>query len=509
MASTSAGAGILCDQACVESINNVTPLGANVFVLNALGQTYGVQQGVGSNASVYCVFTGSVGFVIPIGFTVSDGAHQYTVQDGGIVLSGGSSSPLFCLATQSGNWAIPANSVTTLITSIPGSVTLAVTNPNAGTPSNGPQTVEDYRAQVLQAGQSVAQGMTTYLRKQIQAVPGVQSRLVSVRAYSTGWEVIVGGNGDPYAIANGIFIGLFNINTLLPSNQGVVYIAGISNANPAVVNAPSHTYTNGEAINISGVLGMTGVNGGPYNVTVTDSNHFSIPIDTTAAGSYLDSVVTNAVWANTAGGQTTFTTSTDLSGAVTAGTTIVTSGIASTGGTGVGYNGTFTAVSATSTTVVVTQASASSPGTYSSGGMISGKAANTVTNETVTINDYPDSYNIPFVVPPLQTVSIGLTWNTTAANYVSDAAVAALGAPALVSYVNSITVGAPMNLFELQNAFQLATAGVIPTAQLTRMVFTVEINGVTVTPDAGTGIIQGDSESYLYTSTTNISIARG
>jgi hypothetical protein len=141
--------------------------------------------------------------------------------------------------------------------------------------------------------------------------------------------------------------------------------------------------------------------------------------------------------------------------------------------------------------------------------MISGKAANTVTNETVTINDYPDSYNIPFVVPPLQTVSIGLTWNTTAANYVSDAAVAALGAPALVSYVNSITVGAPMNLFELQNAFQLATAGVIPTAQLTRMVFTVEINGVTVTPDAGTGIIQGDSESYLYTSTTNISIARG
>lgn len=427
VASTSAGAGILCDQACVESINNVTPLGANVFVLNNLGKVYGVQQGVGSNASVYCVFTGTVGFVIPRGFTVSDGSNQYTVQDGGIVQSGGDSGPLFCVATAAGDFAIPANTVTTLITSIPGAITLTVNNPSAGTSSTAPQSVAEYRAQVLQAGQSIAQGMTTYLRKQIQSVPGVQSRLVSARAYSTGWEIIVGGNGDPYAIAQAIFIALFNINTLLASTRGSVAITGITQADPGVINVPSHTFTNGEQVNIAGVVGMTAINGGPYPVTVVDANHISVSVDTTA----------------------------------------------------------FTP--------------------WSSGGAVT----NTATNQTVTINDYPDSYNVPFVVPALQNVIIGLTWNTTAANYVSDAAVASLGSPAIISYINSIPVGQPINVFELQNAFQLATVDLIPTAQLTRMVFAIQINGVSVSPAAGTEIIQGASEGYLYTSAANVSIVRG
>lgn len=428
MSSTATGAAILCDQAAVASVNNVTPLGANVFVLNNLGQIYGVQQGIGTNASVYVTFTGSVGFVIPIGFTVSDGSHQYTVQDGGIVLTGGSSVPLFCLATTAGTWTIPANTVTTLVTSLPTGVTLTCTNTAVGTPQTSAQTTEDYRSQVLQAGQAPAQGMTTMLRRTIQAIPGVQSRLVSIRVTSAGYEIIVGGSGDPYAIANAIFLGLFDFWNLVQSTQGAATITNITQANPGVVTtSTAHGYTNGDEITITGVVGMTQVNGHTYFVTVTDSTHFSIGVDSS------------------------------------------------------GYTA------------------------YTSGGT----SENTVINQVVSINDSPDTYNIPFVVPPLQTVSVGLTWNTTATNYISDAAVAALGSPAIVSYINSITVGAPINIFELQSVFQVAVANVIPTPQLSKMVFSIEINGVSISPADGTGLVQGDSESYFFTSSTNVAILRG
>lgn len=80
--------------------------------------------------------------------------------------------------------------------------------------------------------------------------------------------------------------------------------------------------------------------------------------------------ITGATWANTSGGQTTFTVSTDLTAVLNAGDDITVSGVISTGGTGVGYNGSFVVISVTSTTVVISQVSASSPGTYSSGGAI-------------------------------------------------------------------------------------------------------------------------------------------
>ena len=130
-------------------------------------------------------------------------------------------------------------------------------------------------------------------------------------------------------------------------------------------------------------------------------------------------------------------------------------------------------------------------------------------NVTVNINDYPNAYAIPFVNPPQETVSIAVTWNTSATNFVSSASIAQLGAPALANYVNSISSGQPMNLFELQTVFQEAIASVLPPALLTRMVFAVSINGVGVSPVAGTGIIAGDPESYFLTSETQITFTQG
>jgi hypothetical protein len=427
IASTDTAALALMDAARVDLVNSLTPYGANEFLLNQLGQIYGVQPGASTNTSVYVVFSGTVGFVVPQGFTVSDGTYQYTVQSGGVIASGGDSETLFCVATQSGTWAVPANTVTTLITSVPGAITLSVTNPSTGTPSAGAQTVEQYRANVLQSGLAAAQGMGRFLKTQLVAVPGVQPRLVSVRQVSAGWQVLCGG-GDPYEVANAIFMGLFDISSLQGS---VIEVTALTNANPGVITTNlNHGFTTGQNdVYIAGVVGTSGVNGGPYTVTVVSEKTFSFGVNTTAGGAYV------------------------------------------------------------------------------SGGVVTPNDRNV----SVDIQDYPDTYTIPFINPPQQDVTVQLTWNTSSPNFVSDTAVAQVGAPALANYINSIPVGAPINLFELQNVFQVAvvSAGLDQIQYLTRMVFTVSINGISTPPDSGTGIIAGDPESFFQTTTSDILITQG
>jgi hypothetical protein len=425
ISSTSVAAVYLCNSALVDLVNSVSAVGANNFVLIQLGQMYGVAQGLDTNTSVYVVISGPPGYVINAGFTVSDGTYQYIIQDGGVIGTSGSTPPLYAVAALSGSWVVGVGTVTNIITQYPTAIgTLTVTNPSLGTPSPGAQTVEDYRAQVVQAGQASATGMTAYLRTAIQQVSGVQARLVAVRQVTTGWEVIVGG-GDPYAIANAIFTSMFDLSILSGSVLGV---AGITNANPGVMTTTlNHGFTSGQVIDVTGVTGMTGINSTPLTITVLTQTTFSLGINTTSSG------------------------------------------------------------------------------TYGGGGVVTPNNRNT----TVTIYQYPDIYTIPFVIPPLQTLEIVLVWNTNAFNTVSASAVAALGQPAIVSYINAIPVGAPINIFELQAVFQTAIASVIATPALTRMVFTISVNGIGVSPSAGTGIIAGDPESYFYITAAQISITQG
>ncbi len=421
-------AGIsLCDQAQVDLVNSLSPYTANNWLLLQLGAIYGVALGIGFNTSVYVVITAmdAPGMTIPVGFTVSDGTYQYTVQDGGAVSSGGTSPPLYCLATESGSWAIPPNSVTQIVTSIPlayGVVTC--TNPLAGLPSTGAQTFDDYRVQVIQAGLAEAQGMTTFLKTALGNVAGVQPRLVSAQQQSPGWKIIVGG-GDPYQIANAIFTSLFDISTLVGSE---ILVTAITNANPGVVTTNlNHGYTTGQVINIAGVVGMSGVNNTPLTITVLTEKTFSIGIDTTSSGA------------------------------------------------------------------------------WTSGGLVTPNFRNVVVN----LNQYPDIYSVPFVIPPQQTVTMSLVWNTIQPNFTSQVAVAQLGNAALVSYLNSIAVGAPINTFEADAVFQAAVASVLDVTLLGRLVWTVSINGVSTSPASGTGLYYGDSESYFYATSASVIIAQG
>lgn len=350
--STDVAAIALSNQAMVELVNSLTPYGANNFLLNQLGQIYGVPLGQGSNTSVFVVFTGNPGYTIAAGFVVGDGTYQYIVQDGGIIGSGGTSAQLYCLSTTAGTFSVGANTVTQILTSVPTGVPLSCTNPNPGTPGTGPQTAEGYRAQVLQAGQAVSQGMITTLRTALGNVLGVQTRLISIQQDSPGYKILVGG-GDPYKVANAIFLALFDINDL------------------------------------------------------------------------------------------------------------------------------------------------------------QGSSVNPDRNEVVNITDYPDIYVITYVNPVSQNVGINVTWNTISTNIVSPTAVAQAAIPALVNYINSIYVGQPINLFELQATFQNAVINIIPTPLLTRMIFTVTINSVVVNPEVGTGIIAGDAEGYFITTSSAITVVQG
>jgi len=130
-------------------------------------------------------------------------------------------------------------------------------------------------------------------------------------------------------------------------------------------------------------------------------------------------------------------------------------------------------------------------------------------NPAISIYDYPNTYTIPFIIPPAQIVNVALTWNTISTSFVSPTSVAAAGIPAIVSYINSITVGQPINIFELQAVFQAAVVNLVPTPLLSKISFAVEINGVSVSPESGTGLIYGDPQSFFETTSAYVTVVQG
>lgn len=224
---TDVGALIAIDQARVDAINSVAPSTANPYLLNQFSQQFGLSIGQPSNATVYVVFTGPSGTVIAPGFIVSDGTNQYMTSSGGVVPAAGlQTSPILFTCTNANIFPIPANTVSTLVTTIPG-VAITCTNPVAGTSASAQETVESYRARLLQAYQVAVSTTPAYLRSLLQAVPGVVPRLVSIVQNGTLWEVIVGG-GDEAQVAYAILQGVASPGLLTgASSTGTTVTAAI------------------------------------------------------------------------------------------------------------------------------------------------------------------------------------------------------------------------------------------------------------------------------------------
>jgi len=348
ISSTDVGAMVMIDQARVDSINCMTPYSSSPYILAQQGAMFGIVQGKASNASAFITISGTAGYYIPAGFIVSDGTNRYIVQDGGAIQTGGTTNPLHVVAAQYGVWSIPQNSITTIVSSVPSPYVLTVTNSVAGIPATIAQDVEGYRAQIMQASMSVAQGVPAFLLVQIRKVPGVIARLTTILQAANGWKIIVGG-GDNYAVAGAIYSGVLDLSTIVGSA------------------------TNGR-------------------------------------------------------------------------------------------------------------------------------------NVVTTLIDYPNNYRIVYVNPPQQVVAIAAVWNTVLPNFSAAAQVNQLGQAAILAYVNAIVVGQPLNVFALNAAFQQAVVSVLPTNYLTTLQFTVSINGTPTAPDAGTGIIHSDAESYFQAVASGITV---
>ncbi|WP_244157299.1 baseplate J/gp47 family protein [Serratia oryzae] len=356
LASTSTGAIALIDHALVDTINSVTPYGANIPLLQQLGSIYGVQRGIGTNTSVLVVFMGSPGFVVPRGLIVSDGNHQYAVQNNAVIPASGQSASVYCLATASGSWAVPAGTVTQIITSIPAKITLSVTNTLEGTPGLEEQTIADYRAQVMGAGMFAVQGTPDELKSALANVAGVHANLIAFRQVELGkWAIIVGG-GDPYEVARAIYQSVPDISMLTA-----------------------------DVVSGSGYV--------PHK-------------------------------------------------------------------------------------------------------------------EVITLNDFPDSYVIPYVVPSSQAATVMLTWDSTGTVFTDPASVSVLAVPAIVDYVNAVYVGQPINIYQLQTLFQKAVSSVLSVEQISLIRIRVAIDGVIVEPDPNTGLVSGDYYKYFTTDASHVTVQK-
>ncbi|HEY6927447.1 MAG TPA: hypothetical protein VI653_28490, partial [Steroidobacteraceae bacterium] len=99
--------------------------------------------------------------------------------------------------------------------------------------------------------------------------------------------------------------------------------------------------------------------------------------------------------------------------------------------------------------------------------------------------------------------------NTILANFTGGAAFPSLVQQPLVNYINSIPIGNPINVMEMNQVFQNAVSSLLDPSLLTRLVFTVFISGVSTPPASGTYAVSGDPESYFTAVTTGITVTQG
>lgn len=135
-----------------------------------------------------------------------------------------------------------------------------------------------------------------------------------------------------------------------------------------------------------------------------------------------------------------------------------------------------------------------SSGAWSGGGVVTPNLRNNV----VTVNDWPDNYLIPFVIPLQQLVTIKFEWATESANYLTDATIATLVSPPVIQYVNGIYAGKPMNINNIKDVFLQSVNGTLDMSLITTLNVIVTVNGIITSPDAGTNIISGDPYSYWF-----------
>jgi len=145
-------------------------------------------------------------------------------------------------------------------------------------------------------------------------------------------------------------------------------------------------------------------------------------------------------------------------------------------------------------------------GPYMYGGTLSPNPINAF----ITVADFPDTYLIPYVIPPQERVSIVLTWRTDSPNYVSPDAIAQAAIPEIVDYINSLPAGTtPINLNVMNKVFLDAIQSILVGEYVIDIVWEIFINEIGVSPQLGTQVIFGDPYSYFYTENGKVQVLKG
>lgn len=284
MTSTAVAAVAQSDQSRVDVVNSVSPYAANGFILALIGAQLGIPQGQANNTSASVTFTvkssgvGVSGFQVPAGVLVSDGTNQYATQSAVTTNASGVAGPVAVVATLPGSWAVAAGAINTVVTSFPSSYVVTVTNSSPGVAGTAAQSVQSYRAQVLQAEQIAVRGTPAFIAATLSALPGIQSRLIGTYAASGGLKVVCGLTIDQNLIAGAIYQSVPDVSTLQGS---ALAITGISAATNAVIT----TNTNSN-VSTGTVLTVSGATPSAYNVsyTVTSVNGTAITTSTNSSG---------------------------------------------------------------------------------------------------------------------------------------------------------------------------------------------------------------------------------
>lgn len=129
-----------------------------------------------------------------------------------------------------------------------------------------------------------------------------------------------------------------------------------------------------------------------------------------------------------------------------------------------------------------------------------------VEKKTIPIIVYPDTYQVPFVVPSSQNVTLLITWNTASTSYVDPTGIAKAVQQSIADYVNAIAVGEPINILMVRDIFLNEVKGLVTPGLVSMIDVQVGINGKIVPPVADSSLVYGDTYAYFSTSSSQIQV---
>lgn len=144
----------------------------------------------------------------------------------------------------------------------------------------------------------------------------------------------------------------------------------------------------------------------------------------------------------------------------------------------------------------------SASGSWTGGGEVTPN----VRNNVVTINDWPDNYLIPFVIPLQQNVTVKFEWGSEGVNYLTDATILTLVSAPVIQYINGIYAGKPLNINNLKDTFLQSVNATIDMSLISKLNVIITVNGIVTNPDPNTNIISGDPFSYFYIASDGVTV---